>query len=217
MGLAGPQSPTDTRPLQGPSQQDPRGHREGLAVGSALARAPPQVLNLMGEPWTRRRDTAGWRAAATCRPKGAQRCINEPRVYVCVSLRGERKHSMCRQHAANVGHGTQTCSPYPCDRCVTVGLPACPSYLPHHGSPARDAPPACAQPPLRRPSLSVTGRDSPDGSKGTGRTQPCAIWNEWVVHADTGDTGQGAEVCVLGGHVCLSVCVSEPGVGARQV
>lgn len=141
MGLAGPQSPTDTRPLQGPSQQDPRGHREGLAVGSALARAPPQVLNLMGEPWTRRRDTAGWRAAATCRPKGAQRCINEPRVYVCVSLRGERKHSMCRQHAANVGHGTQTCSPYPCDRCVTVGLPACPSYLPHHGSPARDAPP----------------------------------------------------------------------------
>lgn len=65
----------------------------------------------------------------------------------------------------------------------------------------------------------MSGLDSPDGSKGTGRTQPRAIWNEWVVHAAAGDGGLGARVCVLGGHVCLSicVCVSKPGDGTRQV
>ena len=67
---------------RGRPQQDPRGHGEGLAVDSALAGAPPGVLSLVGEPRARRRDTAGRRGAAPCRPEGAQRCVNKPRVHV---------------------------------------------------------------------------------------------------------------------------------------
>lgn len=90
------------------------------------------------------------------------RGINEPRVRVCVSLR-ENVNTACASSMLQTWGMEHTCSPYPCNRCVTVGASGLPCYLPHHGSPCQRYPPAPPSALEEAPVSSVTGLDRPDG------------------------------------------------------